>query len=712
MKKIVVTVSFFLIVFLALNAQNPSQRPINIKGDTISEGVRNNLPDNTRKIDTAEVQVPNIYAWKITPRLGERIFVPRDTAVFDFHQTMLVDGKSVAMGYLGNVGSPAQSKIFFDRPEASRFTFSDAMYLWRKGPGDHYFLNTKIPYSNIKYQSGGGGERAENRFQGEITMNMGKKLNVGFDFDYVYSRGFYNSLSNKQVIYDLYASYIGDKYKMHAYIHNNNFKNIENGGIADTTYITNPNSENIRGFSGKSRDIPVRMENTWNHMRGRHIYLTNRYDLGNDMEEYPVNDSTMGYRKKKDYVPLASAILTTHYNDQRRRFKSTDSNLDNLYVIEGKGFPYNGDYSANPLYTDNINDYMSYYSFKNTLALAMNEGFRKWTKFGLTAFAEFDLRKYSFPAISYDIDTNNPAARPNVQTHKAENSFTIGGVLSKEKGRYLRYRASGEYDLLQNDFKLEGEVTTMLKIAGKDFSVKANAYIKNTTPSFFDRHFVSKYWSWNNDPTKAEQDANPNLKKFGHIRRVYAGGEINFPKLSFSETKISGGVETLNDYVYYNALGLPEQHTDSKGVQVISLRLDQKLHHGILHWDNQIVYQSTTNSDVIPLPTLSFYSNLYITSKIAKVLTFQLGVDAHFHTRYYMPGYQPLTMQFYNQKDMELGNFPVATAYANLHLKYTRFFIMMYNVAEGMFNSESFSLYRYPVNSRALKLGISWQFNN
>jgi hypothetical protein len=77
-----------------------------------------------------------------------------------------------------------------------------------------------------------------------------------------------------------------------------------------------------------------------------------------------------------------------------------------------------------------------------------------------------------------------------------------------------------------------------------------------------------------------------------------------------------------------------------------------------------------------------------------------------------MPGYEPLTMQFYNQRDMELGNFPIATAYLNLHLKYTRFFIMMYNVANGMGNAQSFSLYRYPVNPRVLKLGISWRFNN
>ncbi len=147
--------------------------------------------------------------------------------------------------------------------------FLDAMYLWRKNPEDQYFLNTKVPYTNIFYQSGGGGESQEQRFQAEMSMNAGKKLNVGFDFDYIYSRGFYNSLANKGVSYDFYASYIGDKYKMHAFFHNNNFVILENGGVSDTTYISNPNHPSLESiYTGKSRDIPTRMEDTRNKMRG------------------------------------------------------------------------------------------------------------------------------------------------------------------------------------------------------------------------------------------------------------------------------------------------------------------------------------------------------------------------------------------------------------------------------------------------------------
>lgn len=701
MKKYTVFLFLFLFASLVAEAQNKKalQSPVIVeKADSISASL-GKLPPSGRKIDTVKVEVPNIYVWKITPRLGERIFIPRDSAVIDFHKSMLVDGKGVAIGYLGNVGSPLQSKIFFERPEPSRFIFQDPVRAWRKGPEDQIFYNTKVPYSEIKYQSGGGGESAENRFQGEISMNMGKKLNVGFDFDYIYSRGFYNSLSNKGVSYDLYASYIGDKYKMHAYFQNNNFTIIENGGISDTLYISNPDHPNVvnnGNFKGSSLDIPTRMQDTWNRLRGRNLYVTNRYDLGDDTETYPVNDSVMGTRKKKDYVSLASVIFTTHYTDQRRRFNSNYSNIANVYTPQ----LWNGEKGwttlSDPKYEANIDDYMSYYSFKNTLALAMNEGFRKWTKFGLTAFIEHDLRKYSMPFLGIE-ESGTMYGLPGASMKESEYSLLVGGVLTKEKGKFLRYRATAEKDLHNSDYRLEGEITTRLNFRNKDFSVKANAYIKNISPSFFQNNFSSKYWNWKDMGLK-------------DTRRVYIGGEIIFPELSFSQTRISGGVENITGLIYYDEEKRIAQ--SNEGIQVIALRLDQNFRSGIFHWDNQAVYQYTKSEEALPLPQWSLYSNIYLTTKLAKVLTLQLGADAYIHAKYHMPGYEPLTMQFYNQQDMKLGEFPVVSAYLNLHLKYTRFFVMMYNIAEGMGNGQSFSLYRYPVNPRVLKLGISWQFNN
>lgn len=666
-----------------------------------NEGVIPLKNDHNHDHDHDSVPPVKIYGWKISPRLGNRIMVDRDTSFLNFHESTLVEGKDVAVGYLSNIGSPAQSKIFFSRPSdpTTGYSFLNAFDYWYKKPEDHVFLNTKIPYSNIFYQTAGGKENGEQRLQVELSSNFGKKLNIGASFDYLYARGFYISQFNKHFIYDIYASYIGDRYKMHAYFNNSYVNRSENGGLADSEdgnakwyeFITNPDEAKKKtSFSGDSRNIPVNFTDTWNRLQGRRFYVTNRYDLGNSEESVWINDSTQVKRLKKNYVPLASVIFTTNYSDQRRRVRSRFNRLDTYFYDNNLINEVIGEeIQANIIkYTKDLDDFMSYYSFKNTLALTMNEGFRPWTKFGLTVFAEYDLRKYSIPY--YANPTNN---LNGPYKHHGDDKFTIGAELTKASGKYLFFNARAYKDLLGDDLGLEGDITTKIHFRDKVMSVKANAYFKNIAPTFFEENFHSKYINWE--------------KNLSASRRYFIGGEINIP---FLKTRISGGVENIQNYLHYGMDGIIAQHGGD--VQIFSLRLDNKLSVGILHWDNQIVYQTSSNQDIIALPDLSLYTNLYLQAKIAKVLDVQLGVDAHFHTEYYAPGYNFLTMQFYNQKDFKVGNFPMANAYINLNLKNTRFFAMYYNFAQGMGNGNSFSLYRYAINPSGLKLGLAWKFNN
>lgn len=633
--------------------------------------------------------LPSTYAWKITPRLGERILADRDTSYLGFNQRNIVDGHDVAVQYQANIGSAAQTKIFFNRPEKTRFIFLDNYSYWHKKPGDQLFLNTKRPYSNIHYQSAGGKQNKEERFMAEMSSNFGKKINVGFNFDYIYTRGFYSESANKGLSYDVYGSYIGDKYKLHVYLANNNFTIKENGGITDDRYITDP----IGDFKvSSSKDIPVNLKDTWNKMRGRTLYATNRYDLGKDYVVKVVDDTTTTKVKKVDYISPASVIFTTHYTDQRRRIHTANSaSLDKYYVIGGLtnvAQPDIKDVSKGETYITEMDDGMAYWSYKNTLALAMNEGFKPWMKFGLTAFVEYDMRKYALAEVS--------KMRGAKSVH-GDDALNIGGVLSKEQGEFFFFRVSAEKNLLAGDLALEGEFTGKVKIFGKELSAKAKAYVKNQAPTFFEKHFGSKYFQWDRSDMK-------------DVNRVFIGGELTLPTLSFSRTKISGGVENIKNYIYYGSDRLVAQ--SSENVQVVSLRIDQDLQAGILHWDNQVIFQGTTADEIIPLPSVSVFSNIYLCSSIAKALYFQLGFDVHYHTKYYAPGYEPITMQFYNQREKKIGNFPIATGYINLNLKNTRFFIQMYNVLSGVMDGNAFTMPNYPVNPRVLKFGLSWKFNN
>ena len=162
--------------------------------------------------------------------------------------------------------------------------------------------------------------------------------------------------------------------------------------------------------------------------------------------------------------------------------------------------------------------------------------------------------------------------------------------------------------------------------------------------------------------------------------------------------------------MYFNTQGTPDQFESN--LQVITARLKQDFRFGAFNWENEAVYQLSSEKKILPLPQLSLYSNMYLGVKLAKVLTLQLGADVHYHTSYYAPYYQPATQQFQLQEEVEVGNYPLINAYANLHLKQARFFVMFYNVGSKFVDPEYFSLPHYPLNPMSMKMGISVTFND
>ena len=189
------------------------------------------------------------------------------------------------------------------------------------------------------------------------------------------------------------------------------------------------------------------------------------------------------------------------------------------------------------------------------------------------------------------------------------------------------------------------------------------------------------------------------------------------------------GVENIKNYTYLANTSVPVtnqagqivsfknnaavfQH--SGNIQVFTAMLQQKLKYGIFHLDGEVVYQKSSEQSILPLPELSAYGNLYLKTGLAKnVLQVELGADVRYFTKYNAPDYSPVIGQFYLQNpenEISIGGCPMIDVYANLHLKRTRIFVMLYNANQTMGNSRYFLAPHYPISPRILKLGISWNF--
>jgi hypothetical protein len=283
-----------------------------------------------------------------------------------------------------------------------------------------------------------------------------------------------------------------------------------------------------------------------------------------------------------------------------------------------------------------------------------------------------------------------------IPTGKSQNLAWVGARLTRQQGRLLNYEATAEIGFIGDaagEFKADGNITSRFNLAGDSLSIKAYGSFHNTAVPYLLNHYISNHFAWDND--------------FSKTRRFRVGGEINSPR---TLTTLNVGVENVQNLVYFNAQALPQQCGSS--VQVFSARLSQDFRIGILGWQNRITYQTSTNADVIPLPKLAIYSNLFINFKVAHVLDVQFGVDCDYYTKYRALAYQPATMSFYNQNEVELGNYPFMNLYANMQLGKTRFYIMFSHINQGWTGNNYFALPHYPLNPRRFQLGFSIDFAN
>ena len=691
--------SLILLMFLCsqvmLQAQNTLNNNFGSSASGLSMGQRDrngNPIDTTAVIDANTIPI-GLYSWKIDSRFGNVTFVPVDTLTHAFQNTNDTGGMTGQYNYLGNLGSPRLSRLFFDRRDASQFFFTDPYDLTVLRPEDIIFTNTLSPFTNLSYYKTFDSRNGEERFKSYFAINANKRFGVGFYIDYLYGRGLYASQSTAFFNGGLFASYRGDKYNMHFIFNNDNLKMAENGGIADDRYITNPLDMAEGKKEYKSYDIPTNLNKVWNHNTSYHVFMTQRYNLGFHKEK---TDSVTkdSVRIIQEFVPVTSFIHTLRIRNAKHTVYSYDT-PDHYYADLFYGDP------------NNMSDRTRGYSIQNTLGIALREGFNKWAKAGLTAFASHEYRHYTMP----DLNGGNKIIRSY-----SENNISVGGQLSKREGKTLHYDVTGEVTLLGEDvgqFDVEGRADLNFRLFKDTVQLAARAFVKNLNPSFYMRHYHSQFAWWDNDLNKEFRTRIEGTLSLKRTRTALTVGVENIKNYAYFATdKIAYNDEGGQFAGYSNRISV-KQYGGS--VQVFSARLNQNFKFGILHWDNEVAYQKTSNQDILPLPDLSAYSNLYIVFRIAKVLRVQLGGDVRYFTEYYAPDYAPIIQQFTVQSPetrMKLGNYPICNAYVNLFLKHCRFYVNVNHVNNGTGNKNAFLVPHYPINPMNIHFGLSWNFFN
>ena len=625
-------------------------------------------------------QQQRVKALRVMNNLGTMQTVEVDTIPTNFQHSAPQFREGIAVDFFGNLGSPLQSKEFFRRENRTGFLFAKPYEPYLKTATGILFYDTRTPFSNVSYFFGGPSNRGEDRLTSLFSVNVNPKLNFGFTTDYIYGRGVYMNQSTNHFLASIFGSYRGERYSMHTSANFNNLRNFENGGIANTEFITNP------GITGNLR--PENMEVNLNNRAVSKLYAMDlmyhhRYVLGVERIISPPKEreqagasnssSSEGLGEVREFVPVTTFAHTLRFESYEKTYseRTTETPFYERFSAYNNTF----------LNAESTRDVTRQRAITNVFSVSLNEEFNRFMRFGLTAFMENKHLPYRF-------------IKNGEETEDFENNTAIGGVLSKYLGREFLYDVTGKITLAgrrAGDFDLSANIWSNIPIAGDSVLFSAGGFISNTTPNFFWEHYQSNRVQWSNS--------------FDRQFRTRLQGKLNFPSWKFN---VQAQVENVNNHLYFNRDALPAQA--SNGIQIVALGATKNFQLGNFHFEHDGVYQLTSDKDVIPLPTWLLRANWYYKNRLFKVLLMQLGAEVRYFSKYYAPSYMPVIGQFFVQNEQKVGNYPFVDLYANFHLKRARFFVKYSHANFDISEPNYFLIPNYPANPSMTTFGLSWNF--
>lgn len=575
------------------------------------------------------------------------------------------------------------------------FIFADSYTPYIITPQQVKFYHTTTPYSTIAYKKGFVTNLDQNDISFSFTGNVSRRTNLGMNIDYLNSYGRFANQEGKTVFGSVFGSYNGDHYSLQAAFTWNTLSNFENGGLQ--------NPADLQGVL-KPEDMPVRMQGM-SGLRYLSGYLNHYYSICVERERkvnYRERDEEGKWVKKDsikiEYVPVTTFRHIFEVNDATKRYvekSATQSILTNIY--------------RNPVTT---NDSAACLTIKNTVAVTFEEEFNTLLKFGAMVYVMNECQRHT-SAIgqtedivtlkpwgnSYNMVMNNTLhlMPDTIYGVRWTNNTFVGGTLYKNRGKYVHYGFDGNvcvFGAKLGEFQVNGHVDAGFRLGKDSMTISAKAFFRNETPDFFLQHYRSNHYQWNNN--------------FQKPLRLYVGGEIAYPT-KWIKPKLNVSFENITKHIYFSTDGTPKQMDGN--IQVLAADLELNITTPWVNLDNHVIYQHSS-SEVLPLPTVTLYHNLYYHGCWFKALDTQIGVDMRFFTKYYAPLLNPALGQFCVQNTIEVGNYPVMNVYANFYVRSLRLklFAQYQHFNASFMNKQYFEMPGYPMAPDMFRAGLAWHF--
>jgi hypothetical protein len=666
----------------------PNQQPNIYRQDT-STRVTKKLTDD-QLIDTLRKREEGakdsvIFNSKFIRITNERLLndstqlMPLDTGITSFQNySPLFQPKTpkISLGYLGT----AQRDLLFDPPKTIGFDVGlHALDAYLITPQDIQYYRARVPYSLLSLYTGGTTEQV---FKAVLTENVNPQWNVGFNLNYIGSRGFYSYTLLGQNVSTVNADIFtwheskNKRYNLLATIIYNNLKSPETGSILNDSLFTS-----TKGSFDKSTETP-RLPNTYESWKSTSVYLKQFYYIGHI-------DTLKGKEATSNILPTQRVAYTFNYNVRTYEFLSNDVDTYNVFP----DFYYASNRSRDSLTLSHLQNEFSYSFYLRGKATGLIKNELK-----LDVGIAHDL--YSYTQYVSDSTTNSNGVKIKQMDRVQNASFqniTLKGKLSYK----FNNRAALEGNLNQiaagrnfGDFIYDAKL--LLAGGNKVGKIILDGYVQSSSPGLVYTNWVTNHYIFHN----SFKNQKTTSLSFNYINNAL-------------QLDLKAEYFLIADYLYFASStgghdAVPKQLGNN--INLIKLSLSKNLAWNNWHLDNFLVYEKTDYQSTLRIPSVYTYSSLYYNTFVFNVLHAAIGTDVRFNSAYEAPSYAVGLGQFYNGQNVTFSSYPIATFYIKATLQRTNLFLMYDYANQGIFSKGYYTVNRYPQQDHLLKFGVNWAF--
>lgn len=626
------------------------------------------------------LQFKRIIHWTVNQDFHDlNVSEPDTTFNYHYHDYPFLR-QDVNATWLGVAGSPVQTYNFFLRDIGDEgVEFYRAQESWAYSPSKLLQYNSKTPHTELAYYGTllSGSQKESDNIHILTTQNILPAWNITLQFDVFGGAGMLVNEKTRNSNVGIGTNYIGKKYMMNFGFINNKVTRGENGGMA--------NLSEVRDTTIEAREMKVNNTTASSEVKKMTFYLDQQLRIPFDFigRKKRGADSTAVV----DSSAIAEGIDEVKVDTVTRDITSMFIGHSFEFSRYGRKYNYSGI------------DSMGVNRLDNKVFIRL----QPWSSEGIVSKIDFGVGDKLM----------NYAYGPKVDTagyrKMTENSIYMYGGVQGQYKKYLNWSANAHYcfaGIRRGDFDLGGKVNLNFYPFRRDrsspISLTATAQTSLIQPSFYQEHFYSRSLSWDNEFKKASQ--------------TKVEGVLDIPRWKLN---LRVGYALLSGNTYYDTLGVIRQNMKPMSVLSGSLRKEFVI-ADVIHLDNRVLAQLSSDQEVLPLPLLSFnlrYFGQFVVARTrdearTPVLTMQVGVDAYYNTAWNSPSWNPVTGTFYNQNKEKFTNGPFFDVFVNMQWKRACIFVKLENAGQGWPARpyDYFSANGYLVTQRVIKFGIFWPF--